>query len=66
MTLDALKSEINKLPSSDRAALAQWIADQDAAAWDAQIKADYDAGKLDSLIKRAQQELKDGAIREAP
>jgi hypothetical protein len=66
MTLEALKNEIGRLSPAEREALAEWLDAQDAAAWDQQIVADYRAGKLDHLIRRAKQELDDGTIREAP
>ena len=66
MTLDALKSEIAKLPQKERAVLAAWLIEKEESAWDEQIKADFESGKLDSLIRHAERELKDGTIREAP
>jgi len=66
MTLEAIKAEIEKLPREQRRVLAAWVADQDDAVWDEQIKADFDSGKFQSLIQRAQKEFDDGSIREAP
>jgi hypothetical protein len=66
MTLDALKSEIDKLSPQERAALADWLWRQEDEAWDEQIRRDYRAGKLDELIHRAEKELDEGSIREAP
>jgi hypothetical protein len=66
MTLDTLKAEIRRLSPQERDALAQWLDAQDSDAWDQQIAADYRAGKLDDLIRRAKHEYDDGKIREAP
>ena len=66
MTLEALKAEITRLSTAERTALAEWLQAQEEAAWDGQIAADYRAGKLDELIRRAEQEHRDGTIREAP
>jgi hypothetical protein len=66
MTLEALKSEITKLPREQRAALVRWLEEQDEQAWDQQIRDDYRAGKLNELIERAEKEFDDGTIREAP
>ena len=66
MTLDALKSEIEKLSRQQRSALAAWLAEQEEQEWDEQIRDDYRSGKLDDLIKRAENEFNKGTIREAP
>ena len=66
MTLDALKSEIEKLSRQQRSALAEWLAEQEEQEWDEQIRDDYRSGKLDDLIKRAENEFNKGTIREAP
>jgi hypothetical protein len=66
MTLDTLKIEIEKLSRADRVALVTWLAEQDEAAWDEQIRVDHRSGKLDHLIRKAEREMDDGTIREAP
>jgi hypothetical protein len=43
MTLESLKAKFQKLSLAQRKLLATWIADEDEAAWDEQIKADYDS-----------------------
>ena len=40
--------------------------EQQEQAWDEQIRDDYQAGKLNKLINRADKEFDDGTIREAP
>jgi hypothetical protein len=66
MTLEAIKSEIEKLSPQEQAALRAWLQLQEDDAWDEQIAADYRAGKLDELIRRAKNEFDAGTIREAP
>ena len=66
MTLEAIKSEIEKLPASERAELTHWIMDHDEAEWDQQIARDFEHGKLDQFIERARRERDTGTIREAP
>jgi hypothetical protein len=66
MTLDTLKSEIGKLSRQERCALMQWLENEEEQAWDEQIRADHKAGKLGTLIDRAENEFDDGSIREAP
>jgi hypothetical protein len=66
MTLDALKLEIERLSPAERNALVEWLQRQADEAGDEQIRTDYRAGKLDELMGRAEKELDDGTIREAP
>ena len=66
MTLDTLKTEIGKLSRQERTALMQWLESEEERAWDEQIRADHQRGKLDKLINRAQREFDDGSIRELP
>ena len=66
MTVEAIKSEIEKLSPPERLTLAAWLAEREDEAWDEQIRGDHRAGKLDALIRRAEQELDEGTIREAP
>jgi hypothetical protein len=44
MSLEALKSEIEKLSDEERAALAAWLTDLDRQAWDGEIAQDFSAG----------------------
>ena len=66
MTLDALKTEIEKLSPEERSALVEWLWREEDEAWDRQIRADHRAGKLDELIRRAHKEFDEGTVREAP
>ena len=66
MTLDTLKAEIEKLSPPERSTLALWLANREEEAWDEQIRADHRAGKLDTLVRRAEKEFDEGTIREAP
>lgn len=46
MTLEAIKAAIAELPETEKASLAAWLIQQDAAAWDRQIEADFSEGDL--------------------
>ena len=52
-TVERLENEVAKLPPDDLAAFRRWLAEFDAAVWDAKIEADAAAGKLDALAAEA-------------
>lgn len=54
--VDELERQIQGLSPEELAAFRKWFAEFDADAWDRQIEADAEAGKLDSLAERARQE----------
>jgi hypothetical protein len=41
MSVDAIKELIERLPPEDQAALACWLSERDAKAWDDQIEQDF-------------------------
>lgn len=65
-SVDAIKMEIQRLPRRQRRQLASWLLQREEEEWDRQIAADFDAGKLDPLIRRAQREAHQGRARELP
>ncbi len=60
----AIEQAVQQLPAHDLAEFRRWFAQFDEAAWDAQIEADADAGKLDALAAEALAEYKNGTARE--
>lgn len=54
ITLEEIEKAIENLSPEDFARLREWVLEKDWAEWDKQIEADSDAGKLDFLIKEAQ------------
>ena len=44
MTVDAIKDAIEQLPESERRKLADWFADLDEQAWDAEMERDFSPG----------------------
>ncbi len=60
----AIEQAVQLLPAHDLAEFRRWFAQFDEAAWDAQIEADADAGKLDALAAEALAEYKNGTARE--
>lgn len=62
--VDAVEREVQSLSPSELAAFRKWFHQFDAAAWDRQIEADVQAGKLDRLADEALQALKVGKCTE--
>ncbi|MBI4483204.1 MAG: hypothetical protein HY652_09965 [Acidobacteria bacterium] len=50
---EAIEEQIRSLTREDRAALRRWFLEFDAEAWDQEIEADVEAGKLDGLADAA-------------
>ena len=50
-----LEREVQKLSADELATFRRWFAEFDAEAWDRQLEADANAGKLDALADRARQ-----------
>jgi len=51
--VDNIEKQIKELSRDELTALREWFADFDADAWDRQMEADINAGRLDSLAERA-------------
>ena len=51
--VEEIERQIRDLPPDELAELCQWIAELDAAAWDAKIEIDVRAGRLDALAEKA-------------
>ena len=62
--VEAIEEAVQSLPPVELAEFRRWFAEFDAAAWDSQIEADADAGKLDALAAEALAEYRDGGARE--
>lgn len=60
MNIREIESAIAELPPSEVAKLAEWFYEFQAQVWDRQIEQDVRAGRLDSLIKEAEQEYESG------
>lgn len=53
MSLDELELAVTHLPAEQLAAFAEWFEDYLADAWDQQIEADIQAGRLDASGRQA-------------
>jgi hypothetical protein len=64
-SIQELQDQILKLSPDEFAKLRDWFREQDWIAWDAQIEADSQSGKLDELIatsRRRYHELLSGEV----
>jgi hypothetical protein len=58
-----IQAEIEKLPPAEQRKLAQWFAELQADAWDAQIEGDVNAGRLDHLLAQAEADIAAGRTK---
>jgi len=61
--LEKLEKHVRGLSPEELRKFRAWFAEFDARAWDAQIEADSEAGRLDALISEAQAEHRTGKTR---
>jgi hypothetical protein len=61
--VEKLEREIAELAPGDLAIFRKWFAAFDAKAWDRQLEADADAGKLDAVAESALREYRAGKTR---
>ena len=66
MSLSEIKIAVRELSPKELAELSAFIAKQDNAAWDRQIEADAESGKLDFLFEEAESERKTDKLRDWP
>jgi hypothetical protein len=59
-----VESAIKQLPESEIRALANWLQEYLDEMWDRQIEADLAAGKLDSLIARAEADIATNNVKD--
>ncbi len=63
MSIAEIESAIAQLPAKEFAELMAWIQDYHDKAWDKQIENDLAAGRLDSVIEKAEAEYRQGLTR---
>ena len=65
--IQELNKRLQDLPEREREAMATALLEEmDAQAWDQQIEADAEAGKLDKLIEKAKQDHRAGRTTPFP
>jgi len=62
-TLDEIESAIAQLAPNDLARLAAWFDEFHAEAWDKQIEDDANTGRLDALLREAEEAYQAGQCR---
>ncbi|MEM9162396.1 MAG: hypothetical protein AAGC54_04925 [Cyanobacteria bacterium P01_F01_bin.4] len=62
--LTKIKSAIQRLPDNQVRQLASWLQNDEDDLWDQEIKADFQSGKLDSLIAKAEAAIEANQVRE--
>ena len=60
MNIKEIESAIAQLPPSELAELAKWFEEFQAQVWDEQLEQDMNSGRLDSLLKQAEQDFEQG------
>ena len=58
--VEEIERAVSQLSDEDLAQFRTWFAEFDAANWDRQFEADVTAGRLDTLAKKALEDLKQG------
>jgi hypothetical protein len=66
VSLAEIKSAVRELSPKELAELAAFIVEQDNIAWDKQMDANAEAGKLDFLIEQADRAETTGKLRDWP
>lgn len=60
MDIKEIESAITQLPPSELAELAKWFEEFHTQVWDEQLESDVKAGRLDALLKEAEQDFEQG------
>jgi hypothetical protein len=62
--VDKLKTEIEGLPKDEFTELVRWLSEKEWERWDKEIEAYSKAGRLDFLIREAQDEKAKGTLKD--
>jgi hypothetical protein len=61
--IEEIEEQIQELSREEFAELREWFLEQDWRAWDTQIEADAQSGKLEQLVSEAKSEYESGRAR---
>jgi len=61
--IEEIEKAIDALPIDEYRRLREWFLQRDWDAWDRQIEDDSASGKLDFLVKEAEEENRQGGLR---
>lgn len=62
-TISEIEAAISRLPANELAELMEWLQQHHAEAWDRQIEADLESGRLESLLSKVEGEYQAGLSR---
>jgi len=62
--LEELEEKVASLPEGEYGEFRRWFLDRDWENWDREIEADWNAGKLDFLVKEAVEAKKGSRLRD--
>jgi hypothetical protein len=63
MDIKEIESAIVQLPPSEVAKLAEWFEEFQAQLWDRRLEQDVQTGRLDALLKHAEQDFENGRCK---
>jgi hypothetical protein len=63
MDIKEIESVIAQLPSAELSEFTKWFEEFQAQAWDEQLGQDVKAGRLDTLLKEAEQDFEQGQCK---
>jgi hypothetical protein len=66
VSVDQIKTAIERLSFEERAELAAWLHGWRDDEWDEQMKRDVAAGKLDRILREVDEDIRAGHLREMP
>lgn len=66
MSVQELETAVARLSPDELARFTEWFEEFKAEEWDRQIEADVEAGRLDSLIREAEDDIAAGRVRPLP
>lgn len=64
--VEEIEAAITSLPAKEYQQLVDWFRAREQARWDQQMDQDSSAGKLDFLFNEAENESKEGLVRDWP
>ena len=62
--LEEIERAVDALPENEYGEFRRWFLERDWAKWDEQIEADSASGKLDFLIREAQEAKSKGTLKD--
>ena len=66
MSIDQIKEAVEKLSLEERAQFAAWFHGWKDDEWDEQMKRDIADGKLDTVLREVEDDIKAGRVRDMP